>query len=44
MLVGKFPQKEFLQKYDLEAEYWGITDSCNKGDIKSFEKHMNSNM
>jgi hypothetical protein len=33
MQIGKFPTREFLQKYNLEKEYWDITEACLNGDI-----------
>jgi hypothetical protein len=37
MLIGKFPTKEFLQRFNLEDTYWGIAEACMRGDIASLE-------
>jgi hypothetical protein len=44
MLIGKFPSKEYLQRYHLEDTYWGIVDSCMRGDIATLEKEIDKNM
>jgi myosin heavy subunit len=44
MLIGKFPTKEFLQRFHLEDTYWGIAEACMRGDISSLEKSIETNM
>ena len=44
MLIGKFPSKEYLQRFHLEDTYWGIVDGCMKGDIALLEKEIDKNM
>jgi hypothetical protein len=44
MLIGKFPAKDFLARFNLVETYWAIADSCMKGDIASLEAHIDSNM
>lgn len=44
MLIGKFPSREYLQRYDLEDTYWGIVDGCIKGDLAAFEREIDKNM
>jgi hypothetical protein len=39
-MMGYFPKKEYLIKYNLHNQYWPLIQALKKGDITSYLHHL----